>query len=95
MGWKNSSGDDVPSGIYFYLLQAGDFIQTRRMLLLNTFLKNHESQVRCKQSFPSNCRWEEMSLPRNAEIGVARKVFFYICTQEDSNTQIRNWELQI
>jgi hypothetical protein len=31
---KNSAGDDVASGIYFYRLQAGDFNAMRRMLIV-------------------------------------------------------------
>lgn len=31
---KNSEGHSVAGGIYFYKLQAGDFIQTRKMVLL-------------------------------------------------------------
>ena len=31
---RNDSGDEVPSGVYFYRLQAGEYMATRHMLLL-------------------------------------------------------------
>jgi hypothetical protein len=31
----NFDASDLPSGIYFYKMQAGDFIETRKMVLLN------------------------------------------------------------
>jgi hypothetical protein len=27
-------GSDFPSGVYFYRIQAGDFVKTKRMLLI-------------------------------------------------------------
>ena len=30
----NFKADDLPSGVYIYRLQAGDFVQTRKMILL-------------------------------------------------------------
>ena len=31
---KNEVGEQVASGVYFYTLTAGDFIATRKMLIL-------------------------------------------------------------
>ncbi len=31
---KNSHGQKVTSGVYFYRLQAGDFVKTRKMVLV-------------------------------------------------------------
>jgi hypothetical protein len=30
----NSQGKPVSAGVYFYQIQAGDFVQTRKMVLL-------------------------------------------------------------
>jgi len=31
---RNSSGHQLPSGTYFYCLEAGEYRQTKRMILL-------------------------------------------------------------
>ena len=31
---RNTNGEQVSSGVYFYRLQAGDFSQTRKMVIL-------------------------------------------------------------
>ena len=31
---RNDNGESVSSGVYFYLLQAGDYSQTRKMVIL-------------------------------------------------------------
>jgi 5-hydroxyisourate hydrolase-like protein (transthyretin family) len=33
VGCKNEAGEQVSSGIYFYTIQAGDFIATRKMVV--------------------------------------------------------------
>ena len=31
---RNASGEMVASGVYFYTLEAGDYVSTRKMLIL-------------------------------------------------------------
>jgi flagellar hook assembly protein FlgD len=31
---RNDAGEKVSSGVYFYTIQAGDFVATRKMILL-------------------------------------------------------------